>query len=619
MTHRNRHRDPDAELAPVTAAASAGKASLTQRLVRRGPPPAASATTGDPVAAAVHRQATARALDAAFSFCDDLAPVQRAADRHTGLSDDLIATHAAAGVAGAGGQLPHLEAIQRAFGPDHDLSGVRAHVGGAAATAAEAIGAHAYATGDRVAFAGEPDLFLAAHEATHVVQQRHGVHLKGAVGQAGDPYEQHADQVAAAVVRGEDVRGLLGGATGGAGATAVQRWARQITSPSGAEITVTSKPTTVATVDGAVAGGAWFHETNLYGDTESASMNLPNGFNGTASIDFFATTDVDEGYTDWSNSGTIEINAVADVLNPGDGTLDLVPRTPPRLLVSDQLFATLGVRWGETRQRVRGRHALELLVDLDASGSIDMKEQGAQAGLNPNGKVKISKAEIDVGKDTVTLDSGRTDRSYTQATTSRNTVRFMLVLCPPAPTQAPPTSTPTPPSPTPDQAPSAPPPTGVPAVPDNLAHGPTIGFATREVKLDADDDQALLAYASDLNYTQTAHDRVASLGAARGPVALLEANKYRLYVKGSASSSGTRPENESIAAKRATAVASKLVKLIGIGRGNIEEASMLDHAPVSIGSVGSTAARAADQANGEDGTDRPEFRVAWIELRKIAD
>ena len=100
-------------------------------------------------------------------------------------------------------------------------------------------------------------------------------------------------------------------------------------------------------------------------------------------------------------------------------------------------------------------------------------------------------------------------------------------------------------------------------------------------------------------------------------MALLEANKYRLYVKGSASSSGTRPENESIAAKRATAVASKLVKLIGIGRGNIEEASMLDHAPVSIGSVGCTAARAADQANGEDGTDRPEFRVAWIELRKI--
>lgn len=63
---------------------------------------------------------------------------------------------AAAGVAGAGSSLPHLAALQESFG-HHDLRGVRAHVGGAAATAASAIGAAAYATGDDVAFASPPD------------------------------------------------------------------------------------------------------------------------------------------------------------------------------------------------------------------------------------------------------------------------------------------------------------------------------------------------------------------------------------------------------------------------------------------------------------------------------
>lgn len=40
--------------------------------------------------------------------------------------------HAAAGrgVSGAGAPLPHLDRIQRLFGPRHDLSGVQAHTGG---------------------------------------------------------------------------------------------------------------------------------------------------------------------------------------------------------------------------------------------------------------------------------------------------------------------------------------------------------------------------------------------------------------------------------------------------------------------------------------------------------
>ncbi|MEO7734475.1 MAG: DUF4157 domain-containing protein [Kofleriaceae bacterium] len=126
------------------------------------------------------------------------------------------ATQAAAahGTSGSGGSLPHLSRIQQLFGR-HDVSGVRAHVGGNAAEGAAAMGAKAFATGDHVAFAAAPDLHTAAHEAAHVVQQRGGVQLKGGVGQAGDTYEQHADAVADMVVQGKSAEGLLDAHAGG--------------------------------------------------------------------------------------------------------------------------------------------------------------------------------------------------------------------------------------------------------------------------------------------------------------------------------------------------------------------------------------------------------------------
>ncbi len=121
------------------------------------------------------------------------------------------AVHAAAkqGVQGSGEALPFLDKIQKSFGA-HDLSGVRAHIGGKAADAATAIGASAFATGSDVAFASAPDVHTAAHEAAHVVQQRAGVQLLGGVGEAGDKYERQADAVAEAVERGESAEGLLG-------------------------------------------------------------------------------------------------------------------------------------------------------------------------------------------------------------------------------------------------------------------------------------------------------------------------------------------------------------------------------------------------------------------------
>ena len=104
--------------------------------------------------------------------------------------------------------MPHLADIQRSFGR-HDLSHVVAHLGPSATAAADALDASAYTISNRVAFAGSPDLRTAAHEATHAVQQRLGVHVRGDIGEVGDVYERHAEAVADHVVRGNSTETLL--------------------------------------------------------------------------------------------------------------------------------------------------------------------------------------------------------------------------------------------------------------------------------------------------------------------------------------------------------------------------------------------------------------------------
>lgn len=169
------------------------------------------------------------------SFLGEGMPVQRSAmpmpswasgqvQARGELGDDGVAEIAAHGVASASSALPHQEAIQRSFG-SHDVSGIRAQIGGEAAEASGAIGAQAYATGNRVAFAQAPDLHTAAHEAAHVIQQARGVSLYGGVGQAGDSYERHADAVADLVVAGQSAAPLLDRYESGGRATnaAVQR------------------------------------------------------------------------------------------------------------------------------------------------------------------------------------------------------------------------------------------------------------------------------------------------------------------------------------------------------------------------------------------------------------
>ena len=135
---------------------------------------------------------------------------------------DGVRAAAAEGVRGGGGALPHMDRIQASFG-DHDVSGVKAHVGGAAAAASKSIGAVAYATGNDVAFANTPDLHTAAHEAAHTVQQRAGVSLPGGVGSVGDSYERQADAAADAVVAGKSASSLLSDGSGGGATGSIQR------------------------------------------------------------------------------------------------------------------------------------------------------------------------------------------------------------------------------------------------------------------------------------------------------------------------------------------------------------------------------------------------------------
>jgi hypothetical protein len=112
------------------------------------------------------------------------------------------------GTRGSGAPYPFRAQIQSGFGR-HDIGQVRAHAGSRAAAAARAIGARAFAYGDRVAFDGAPDLHTAAHEAAHVVQQRAGVQLKDDQGSPGDAFERHADAVADRIVRRQSAEALL--------------------------------------------------------------------------------------------------------------------------------------------------------------------------------------------------------------------------------------------------------------------------------------------------------------------------------------------------------------------------------------------------------------------------
>ncbi|MEO7735266.1 MAG: DUF4157 domain-containing protein [Kofleriaceae bacterium] len=161
------------------------------------------------------------------TLAESLPPVQRYRQAGAQGAEDgaSVSQAAAAGTTGSA-QLPHVAQIQHAFG-EHDVSGVKSTTGGTAAAACDQIGAESYAQGNHVAFKQAPSLWLAAHEAAHVVQQRNGAVVPGGVGQAGDAHEQHADRVADRVVAGRSAAELFGAPGGGSGSTAVQRYKQE--------------------------------------------------------------------------------------------------------------------------------------------------------------------------------------------------------------------------------------------------------------------------------------------------------------------------------------------------------------------------------------------------------
>ena len=123
---------------------------------------------------------------------------------------------AASGLQGTGQPLTHLGRLQQAFG-HHDIRGMREHRSDASEMALERLGAEGYSSSGRMAVSGTPTLYVQAHEAAHGVQQAgmgESMRLPGRVGEAGDRYEQQADAVADAVVRGESAEPLLDAVVG---------------------------------------------------------------------------------------------------------------------------------------------------------------------------------------------------------------------------------------------------------------------------------------------------------------------------------------------------------------------------------------------------------------------
>ncbi len=121
---------------------------------------------------------------------------------------------------GESARLPHVDAIQRSFGPAADLSSVRAHTGAGAKAASASLGARAYTSGRDVAFGEPPSLRLAAHEAAHVLQQEGPARVgqpPDGVGRPGDAFERSADEAADLAAGGRSAAHLFGPPRAGSG------------------------------------------------------------------------------------------------------------------------------------------------------------------------------------------------------------------------------------------------------------------------------------------------------------------------------------------------------------------------------------------------------------------
>ena len=128
-----KHRRPERDLAPNLS--SRADSVVVQRRAQsepRVPVQASGGLTSDPN--------WAWSFTSAINAGVDYQPIQFDGDP-SGLDAATIHDHAARGVSGSSMTMPHLEQIQDSFGAEHDVSGIRAHIGGAAADAAARIAA----------------------------------------------------------------------------------------------------------------------------------------------------------------------------------------------------------------------------------------------------------------------------------------------------------------------------------------------------------------------------------------------------------------------------------------------------------------------------------------------
>ncbi len=195
--------------------------------------------------------------------------VQRRASGHASTRD--VEATAQAGVAGAGSPLPHVDVIQRAFGK-HDVSGIKAQIGGPAVQATQALGASAYATGNTVAFASSPDLHTAAHEAAHVIQQQRGAVGFQGLGAADDEHERHADAVADAVVVGRSAESLLDNLSNGSQSEAIQRKTAAVHEEPDHKEPSWVRPTQHVSETPEHVGSIFFHTKNAQVDSRDRSL-----------------------------------------------------------------------------------------------------------------------------------------------------------------------------------------------------------------------------------------------------------------------------------------------------------------------------------------------------------
>jgi hypothetical protein len=131
-----------------------------------------------------------------------------------GISEPLGIRLQAAKNRGQSPETPVRQRLERGLG--YDLSRIRIHTDREADHLSRSVGALAFTSGSDIFFrsgmyrpSSAQGFHLLAHEVAHVVQQRHGVYLKGGIGQVGDPYERQADAVADQVSAGRSAEALL--------------------------------------------------------------------------------------------------------------------------------------------------------------------------------------------------------------------------------------------------------------------------------------------------------------------------------------------------------------------------------------------------------------------------